>query len=138
MKFNRQSVPATSARERDVTILMVDDNEVFRDVLRDVIGACPGFRLVGEACSGEEATQAVARLSPQLVLMDLTMPGIGGVAAAREIVNRHPDVAIGLISVDDPSLNPEVIALGNAVTCARKQDLRPRKLKELWDAQQHC
>jgi DNA-binding NarL/FixJ family response regulator len=135
MKANGQSVPAIPAREQDVTILMVDDNEVFRDVLRDVIRACPGFRLVGEACSGEEATQAVARLAPQFVLMDLTMPGIGGIAAAREIVNRHPDVAIGLISVDDPSLNPEVIALGNAVTCVRKQDLRPRKLRELWEAQ---
>jgi DNA-binding NarL/FixJ family response regulator len=135
MKANGQSVPAIPARAQDVTILMVDDNEVFRDVLRDVIGACPGFRLVGEACSGEEATQAVARLAPQLVLMDLTMPGIGGIAAAREIVNQHPDVAIGLISVDDPSLNPQVIALGNAVTCVRKQDLRPRKLRELWEAQ---
>jgi DNA-binding NarL/FixJ family response regulator len=135
MKASGQSVPANPARERDVTILMVDDNEVFRDVLRDVIGACPGFRLVGEACSGEEATQAVARLAPRLVLMDLTMPGIGGVAAAREIVNRHPDIAIGLISVDDPSLNPDVIALGNAVTCVRKQDLRPRRLRELWEAQ---
>jgi DNA-binding NarL/FixJ family response regulator len=135
MKANGQSVPAIPARAQDVTILMVDDNEVFRDVLRDVIGACPGFRLVGEACSGEEATQAVARLAPQLVLMDLTMPGIGGIAAAREIVNRHPGIAIGLISADDPSLNPEVIALGNAVTCLRKQDLRPRKLRELWEAQ---
>jgi DNA-binding NarL/FixJ family response regulator len=135
MKASGQSVAAIPARERDVTILTVDDNAVFRDVLRDVIGACPGFRLVGEACSGEEATEAVEMLSPQFVLMDLTMPGIGGIAAARKIVNRHPEIAIGLISVDDPALNPEVVALGNAVTCVRKQDLRPRKLRELWEAQ---
>ncbi|HEY1509296.1 MAG TPA: response regulator transcription factor [Solirubrobacteraceae bacterium] len=135
MAANGQSVSSIPAREHDVTILMVDDNEVFRGVLRDVIGACPGFRLVGEARSGEEAIRAVDLLSPQLVLMDLAMPGIGGIAAAREIVNRHPDVAVGLISVDDPLLNPGAVALGNAVICLRKQDLRPRKLRELWDAQ---
>ena len=115
-----------------MTIVAVDDHEVFRDVLRDLIAATPGFQLVGEASSGEEATRAVDELSPQLVLMDVTMPGIGGIAAARQIVTRHPEVVIVLISVDDPSLHPEVIALGNAVAYVRKQDLRPQKLRDLW------
>jgi DNA-binding NarL/FixJ family response regulator len=64
--------------------------------------------------------------------MDVSMPGIGGIAAARQIVDQHPDVVIVLISVDDPSVLPEVIALGTAVACVRKQDLRPQKLRELW------
>jgi two-component system, NarL family, invasion response regulator UvrY len=137
MEANGQSVPRfqVSLRVSDVTILAVDDNEGFRDVLRDVIAAAPGFLLVGEACSGEEAIKAVGLLSPQLVLMDLMMPGIGGITAAGHIVRRHPDVAVVLISVDDPSLDPEVVALGNAVTCALKRDLRPKKLGELWETQ---
>jgi two-component system, NarL family, invasion response regulator UvrY len=135
MEANGQSVPRfqVSLRVSDVTILAVDDNQGFRDVLREVIAAAPGFLLVGEARSGEEAIKAVRLLSPLLVLMDLMMPGIGGTAAARHIVRRHPDVAVVLISVDDPSLDPEVVALGNAVTCALKRDLRPQKLCELWE-----
>jgi DNA-binding NarL/FixJ family response regulator len=133
MEANAPSAPTVSVHVRDVRILAVDDHEAFRDVLRDLIAAAPGFLLVGEASSGEEATRAVELLLPQLVLMDVTMPGIGGIAAARQIISRHPAVAVVLISIDDPSLHPEVVALGNAVTCARKQDLRPRKLRELWE-----
>jgi CheY-like chemotaxis protein len=133
MEANEQSVRPIPVGDRDVTILAVDDQEVFRDVLRDLIATAPGFLLVGEACSGEDATRAVDLLAPDLVLMDVTMPGIGGIAAARQIVSRHPKVAVVLISVDDPSLHPGVVALGNAVACTRKQDLRPRKLRELWE-----
>jgi DNA-binding NarL/FixJ family response regulator len=132
MEPNGQSVPTIPVRVRDVTILAVDDHEAFRDVLRSVIAAAPGFLLVGEARSGEEAIRSVDLLSPQLVLMDVTMPGIGGITAARQIVNRHPEVAVVLMSVDDPSVYPEVVALGHAVVFARKQDLRPPKLRELW------
>jgi DNA-binding NarL/FixJ family response regulator len=133
MEANGQSVPTNPVGIRDVTILAVDDQEVFRDVLRDLIASASGFLLVGEASSGEDATRAVDLLSPQLVLMDMRMPGMGGIAAARQIASRHPEVAVVLISLDDPSLHPEVAALGNAIACARKQDLRPQKLRELWE-----
>ena len=127
--------PTIPSRISEVTILVVDDHEAFRDALRDLIDAAPGFLLVGEACSGEEATRAVELLSPELVLMDVTMPGMGGIAAAQEIVSQHPEVTVVLISVNDPSLHPEVVDLGDAVACARKQDLRPRMLRELWEMQ---
>jgi DNA-binding NarL/FixJ family response regulator len=133
MEANGRPVPTTPVPVRDVTILAVDDHEAFRDLVRDLIGAAPGFLLVGEASCGEEATRAVDLLSPQLVLMDVKMPGIGGIAAARQIVGRHPEVAVVLISLDDLSLHPEVVDLGNAVAFARKQDLRPAKLRELWE-----
>src|ERR1700730_7384624 len=118
-----------SVAESDVTILVVDDHQAFRDALRDLIVAAPGFVLVGEASSGEEAMSAVDSLSPQLVLMDVQMPGVGGIDATRAIMSRHPAVVVVLISVDDPTLNPGVCALGEAVACVRKQDLRPRRLK---------
>ena len=120
---------------RDVTILVVDDNEAFRDVLRELIAAAPGFLLVGEARSGEESIRAVDLLLPELVLMDVTMPGIGGIGAARQIVCRHPEVAMVLISTDNQSHRHEIAALGKTVVFARKQDLRPRKLRELWEMQ---
>jgi DNA-binding NarL/FixJ family response regulator len=133
MEADGQPVRTSPVRVGDVKILAVDDHEAFRDVLRDLIAATPGFLLVGEASSGEEAPQAVDLLSPQLVLMDVAMPGVGGIAAARQIVARHPNVTVVLISVDDLSLHPDVVALRDAVAFARKQDLRPQKLSELWN-----
>jgi len=119
---------------QDVKILAVDDHRAFREALRDVIAAAPGFVLVGQASSGEEALRAVDCLAPELVLMDVVMPGMGGIAATQAILNRRPEVVVVLISVDDPALHPEAGALGDGVVCARKQDLRPQQLKQLWEA----
>jgi len=119
--------------EARVGVLIVDDHEVFRDALQELIAAAPGFVLVGEACSGEESLRAIELLSPQLVLMDVTMPGMGGIAATRAILNRDPDIVVVLISVDDPSLHPGAGDLEGAVTCARKQDLRPNQLSQVWE-----
>jgi DNA-binding NarL/FixJ family response regulator len=114
-----------------------DDSREFRDVLRKLIAAMPGFVLVGQACSGEEAVRAVELVSPQLVLMDVLMPGMGGIAAAQAIVTRHPDIVVLLMSVDDPKLYPGAGDLGSAVTCARKQDLCPSEVRRVWEAHYH-
>jgi DNA-binding NarL/FixJ family response regulator len=134
-KIQREREPPGASQWSDlgVRILAVDDHRSFREALRDLIAAMPGFVLVGQACSGEEAVGAVERLSPQLVLMDVVMPGMGGIAAARAILDRYPGVVIVLISVDDPALYPGANDLGAAVACARKQDLRPNQLRELWE-----
>jgi two-component system, NarL family, nitrate/nitrite response regulator NarL len=118
----------------DVKILAVDDHRAFRDALRDVIAAAPGFVLVGQASSGEEALRVVDCLAPELVLMDVVMPGMGGIAATQAILSRRPEVMVVLISVDDPAQYLEAGALGNGVVCARKQDLRPQQLTQLWEA----
>ena len=121
---------------QDVKILAVDDHRAFREVLRDLITAAPGFVLVGQASSGEEALRAVERLTPELVFMDVAMPGMGGIAATAAILSRRPNVVVVLISVEDPSLHPDASALGDTVVCARKQDLRPQQLKQIWEAHQ--
>src|SRR5450755_2896363 len=118
---------------QDVKILAVDDHRAFREALRDLIAAAPGFVLVGQACSGEEALRAVDALAPELVLMDVVMPGMGGIAATQAILTRRPGVVVVLVSVDDPGLHPDASALGDAVVCARKQDLRPAQLREVWE-----
>jgi CheY-like chemotaxis protein len=117
----------------DVPTLTVDDHATFREVLRELVAAASGLVLVGEACSGEEAVRAVDRLSPRLVLMDIVMPGMGGIVATRTIVSRHPEVVVVLISVDEPALHPGATALGRTVALARKQDLRPGGLRQLWE-----
>ncbi|MBV9048240.1 MAG: response regulator transcription factor [Solirubrobacterales bacterium] len=132
---NTQQKPPAGAGA--ITTVAVDDHEGFRHVLCDLIAAAPGFTLIGEARSGEEAARAVELLAPQLVLMDVKMPGMGGIAAARLIRSRHPEVAVVLISVNDPSLDRGVEALGDSVVCSRKQDLRPQTLRQLWEKRPH-
>ncbi len=131
---SRPPLRSAAAADRDVAVLTVDDQACFRDVLRELIEATAGFALVGEARSGEEALSAVHSLSPDLVMMDVRMPGMGGVAAARAINVRHPRTAVVLISAEDPGLAPGIDALGAAVTRVRKQHLRPQLLREIWEA----
>jgi DNA-binding NarL/FixJ family response regulator len=125
------------AADRGVRTLTVDDHKVFREALQELIAAAPGFVLVGQACSGEESVRAVELLSPQLVLMDVVMPGMGGIAATRAILRSYPDVVVVLISIDDPLLHPGAGELGSSVACARKQDLRPNQLRQFWEMLHH-
>ena len=113
-----------------VSVLVVDDQEVFRAVVRDVVLLTPGMALVGEAASGEAAVDAVEELSPRLVIMDKRMPGIGGIEAARIIRARRPEIVVVLVSVEDPE--PEALEASGAVAFLHKRHLSPRGLAELW------
>ena len=113
-----------------VGVLVVDDQEVFRSVLRDVIAATPGMTLVGEAASGEQALEAVDALAPHLVVMDKRMPGMGGIDAARRIRVRHPEVVVLLASVEEPT--PEALAASGAARVVPKQQLSPGVLVDVW------
>ena len=72
----------------DVTVLIVDDHPVVRDGLRGMFSSAPGFEVLGEAADGREAVTLAEELRPDVILMDLRMPGMGGVAAITEITNR--------------------------------------------------
>jgi DNA-binding NarL/FixJ family response regulator len=116
-----------------VSVLTVDDQDVFRRVAHDVIVATPGFQSVGEVGSGEEALEAVERLRPDLVLLDVRMPGIGGVEAARHITASHPETVVVLISIEDLEVfHPDAEACG-AAALVRKQDFGPTLLRSIWE-----
>jgi DNA-binding NarL/FixJ family response regulator len=116
---------------RTVRVLTVDDQEVFRGVARDVIEATAGFESVGEAASGEEALEAVERLVPELVLLDVRMPGLNGIEVARRIAATHPEVVVVLISMEERVDVPRVAEL-RRVPLVRKRDFGPRLLRRLW------
>lgn len=83
-------------------ILLCDDHPVYRDGLRALFDELE-LEVVAEASSGEEAVELVASVRPDLVVMDLSMPGIGGVEATRRIVADHPSIRVlALTMVDDP------------------------------------
>jgi DNA-binding NarL/FixJ family response regulator len=113
-----------------ITVLVVDDHESFRMAMRELVAATEGFTLVGEAASGEAALDAVAELSPRMVIMDKRMPGMGGVEATRILSARHPDVVVLLVSVEEP--DPRLAQSCGAAGFARKQELSPRLLSGVW------
>ncbi|MFJ5192621.1 response regulator [Streptomyces sp. NPDC088394] len=73
---------------RVITLVVVDDHPVVRDGLRGMFDSAPDFRVLGEASNGVEGVETVGRLDPDVVLMDLRMPGGGGVAAIAELTGR--------------------------------------------------
>jgi len=116
---------------RTVRVLTVDDQAVFRRVARDVIDATAGFESVGEAAGGEEGLEAVDRLVPELVLLDVRMPGLNGIEVARQIVAKHPEMVVVLISIEQRIDVPSIAQLGR-VPLVRKQDFGPKLLRRLW------
>jgi two-component system invasion response regulator UvrY len=115
---------------RQVRVLVVDDQDPFRQVLCQVVGAVGGMVVVGEARSGEEALRAADELVPQLVVMDVRMPGMGGIEAARRLTAQHPDAVVLLVSIDEFDENG--IGGSGAAAFMRKQQLSPRVLREAW------
>lgn len=115
-----------------VPVLLVDDQAPFRNAARAVLGRAAPFVLVGEAASGAEAVEMVDALRPALVLMDINMPEMSGIEAARLITDSHPEVVVVLVStyqVDD--LPPDVRSSG-ASGYLHKEELSGRVLKRLW------
>ncbi|MGH2661848.1 MAG: response regulator [Actinomycetota bacterium] len=82
-------------------VLIVDDHPVTRDGLRTAFGMSDEIEVVGEAASGEEAMKAVDDLSPEVVFMDVRMPGMNGIQATRMIRERHPETKVILFTIDE-------------------------------------
>lgn len=84
-----------------VQVLIVDDHMLFRDGLKALLQTAPEFRLIGEASSGEEAVELAALLNPEVVLMDIKLPGINGLEATRQIVRVSPNMRVLIVSMFD-------------------------------------
>ena len=114
------------------TVLIVDDQMPFRMAARSVVGVTPGFEVVGEATSGEEAIEQVAALHPDLVLMDINMDGISGIEATRRITTDHPGVAVILLSTYDEEDLPADARSCGALGYVHKEQFGPDVLIDLW------
>ena len=84
-----------------IKVLLVDDHAVLRDGLSSLISLEPDMEVVGEARDGEEAINLVESTRPDVVLMDINMPGMSGVEAIRRIHAKHPQVAVLVLTMYD-------------------------------------
>ncbi len=116
-----------------VGVLIVDDQAPFRDVARTVVALSPGFDVVAEAASGEEAIAAADDRHPNLVLMDINLPGINGLEATRKIVDDHPETIVIRLSTYTRDDLPEDARACGAVRYVHKEDFSPLILRETWD-----
>ncbi|GGX57407.1 response regulator [Streptomyces chartreusis] len=90
-----------SSDESSISVLIVDDHPVVRDGLRGMFESAPGFVVLGEAASGEEALERAAALDPDVVLMDLRMPGGGGVAAIAHLTRTGARAKVLVLTTYD-------------------------------------
>ena len=117
-----------------VRVLIVDDQEPFRSVARDVVQAVDGFEVVAEAESGEDAVASARAERPDLVLMDVNLPGIDGVEATRRILRERPATRVMLLSTyGEDELEARAAECG-AFAYATKSAFDPDRLAAIWAA----
>jgi DNA-binding NarL/FixJ family response regulator len=121
-----------------VHVLIVDDQEPFRMAARMVVEATDGFDVVGEAESGEDSVTMAAELAPDLVLMDVNLPGINGLDATRQILSgadagSNPVVVLLLSTYEEDEYAPRAAECG-AAAYIPKAVFGPDRLEAAWAA----
>jgi DNA-binding NarL/FixJ family response regulator len=120
-----------------VRVLIVDDQEPFRLAARMVVEATDGFEVVGEVETGEASVDATKELDPDLVLMDVNLPGINGLDATRQILNDagsdHRVVILLLSTYEEEEYAPRAAECG-ASAYIPKSSFSPDRLAEAWSA----
>jgi two-component system invasion response regulator UvrY len=111
----------------------VDDQAPFRLAAKAVLRRMEGFELVGEAGNGLEAVTMVNDLHPDLVLMDINMPEMGGIEATRQIVADQPETVVILCSTYGVNDLPPDAKTSGARAYFHKEQLEAKTLRRLWD-----
>ena len=122
----------TAADDR-VGVLVVDDSAESRAAIEKVVAQTPGFELVGSVASGEEALAVVARLDPDLVLLDVRMPGLSGPEVCSSIRASGARGVVVLVSAHTRPELPDAVEDCGAAAVVHKCGLSPRRLDALWE-----
>lgn len=115
--------------------LLVDDNRPFLILARHLLAECPEIQIIGEACDGQQAVEQAEALRPDLIIMDLAMPGMGGLQATRLIkAQDNPPIIIIASHYDDPA-HREFVAQVGAEGFVNKQHYESEVMafvRQLW------
>lgn len=120
------------SHEPDVRVLVVDDQEPFRRAMQAVVEATAGFTVVGTAATGEDSVEVARELQPELVLMDVNLPGIDGIEATRQILAEGYGTVVVLLSTYDR--DDVDLAGSGASDYVPKGAFGPDRLIEAWSS----
>jgi CheY-like chemotaxis protein len=125
-EMSGEEAPASSIQPskpvaQKIRVLLVDDHVMLRQSLRTMLETYSDIELVGEAANGEEAVRRVEQRRPEVVVMDINMPGINGIEATKQIKLRYPDTMIIGISVNAARENQEAMVRAGAVQLLTKE-----------------
>ncbi len=115
-----------------VRVLVVDDQAAYLRAMTSVVEETPGFEVVGEASSGEEALVVASELRPDLVLMDVNLPGIDGLEATRRLLGRDRHPMVLLLSTYDQDAGGQFVAESGARAYVTKSAFGPDQLENAW------
>jgi DNA-binding NarL/FixJ family response regulator len=119
--------------ETPLSVIVVDDQAPFRLAARAVVRRSEGFELVGEAGNGLEALALAHEVHPDLILMDINMPEMGGIEATRRIVADLPATFVVLCSTYDVADLPPDATTSGARAYVHKEQFGAKTLRRLWD-----
>ncbi|MBX5449614.1 response regulator [Thermogemmatispora sp.] len=96
-----------------IRLLIVDDHEMVREGLKAMLVSEPDFEIVGEASNAEQAMTLVERLHPDIILLDVRLPGVSGVALCRQVCERYPEIGVIIVTTyTDENLVAECLQAG--------------------------
>ena len=113
-----------------IRVLLVDDHQVIREGLKSILKWERGIRVVGEAVDGEAAITQAELLSPDIILMDIKMPGMDGITATRQLKEKMPDVKVIMLTMYNDEFVPQAIEAG-AMGYILKDDIGREKLIQI-------
>lgn len=115
-----------------VRVLVVDDQAAFLRAVIAVVGETTRFEVVGQASSGEESLTLAAELLPDLVLMDVNLPGISGLETTRRLLRTEFPPVVVLLSTYDEDAGQQFVVESGATAYMNKSALGPDRLEEAW------
>ena len=108
-----------------IRVLLADDHRVLRLGMRALLGSDPTMEVVGEAANGREAVESARELSPDVILMDITMPDLNGALATRQIIAEHPDMKVVALSMhSDGKYVAEMLTAGASAYLLKSCDIK--------------
>ena len=117
-----------------VRVVVVEDNDTFRETLSLLFGLRDEVVVVGSCASGDEAPEVVARLQPDVVLMDYRMPGLNGAEATRAVLDASPATRVVCLSASVTKDEVEEVLAAGAVACVTKDEDFDRLVRVVCEA----
>lgn len=115
-----------------VRVMLVDDQVPVLHALAALVSEMNNFEVVGECISGEEGVETANSVLPDLVLMDVNLPGIDGLEATRRILKDHPATVVVLLSTYDEEVGASFVDESGAAAYITKAAFEPDRLAEVW------